>query len=137
MINPHSDVPVYRQVAATLRDRITDGTWPPGAQLPSEKRLADDLGVGKDTIRAALAILRQEGLVDTTRGYPSRVREPRERTPVHVPAGVPVTARMPTPIEREDMSIREGVPLLEVGGPGGQLHPADRTVLIFGDSPDG
>lgn len=130
--NPHSDVPRYRQAAAALRGWITDGTWQPGDELPPEKRLADQMQVGKDTIRAALAVLRQEGLVDTTRGYRSVVREQRKRTPVHVPAGLPVTARMPTPIEREDLDIREGVPIFEIGGPGGELHPADRTVLLFG-----
>ena len=121
------------QVARELRRRITIGIWPPGSELPSEPDLAREFGVGRDpTIRAAIGLLRTEGLLDARRGYRSRVRMPREREQVHVPAGAQVTARMPSFDERRDLDIPEGVPLLELDL-GKRVYPADRVTLVFGD----
>lgn len=125
--------PVYLQVARALRGRIVDGTWPPGTELPSEPALAAEFSVGRDpTIRRAMAELRAEGLVDVRRGYRARVRTPRERETVHVPAGARITARMPSFDERRDLDIPEGVPLLELDL-GKRVYPADRVTLVFGD----
>ena len=49
--------------AATLRDRILDGTLAPGRRLV-EAALADDLGAARHTVRAALRALAAERLVD-------------------------------------------------------------------------
>lgn len=128
--------PIYVQVARELRRRITAGEWPPGFEIPSEPNLATEFGVGRDpTIRAAIGLLRIEGLVDTRRGYRARVRVPREREQVHVPAGAQVTARMPSYDERRDLDIPEGVPLLELDL-GKRVYPADRVTLIFGSPPN-
>lgn len=55
-------------VANRLRDAIQLGLLRPGEQLPSEMRLAGDVGVSTVTLREALASLRQEGLIVTRRG---------------------------------------------------------------------
>jgi GntR family transcriptional regulator len=64
-VDPYSDVPLYQQVAAILRERITSGELERLELLPSETSLAQELGVARDTIRTALAVLRNEGLVFT------------------------------------------------------------------------
>jgi GntR family transcriptional regulator len=59
-------------------DRLSpfrDGTFPPGAKLPSESELRQQWGVGAKTVRAALDQLRAEGLVVGRQGVGSFVRE--------------------------------------------------------------
>lgn len=65
-INPRGAVPPHRQIAAWLRGRIEAGKYRPGEDpLPSEKDLVDLFGVARDTARRAVAVLRDEGLVET------------------------------------------------------------------------
>ena len=52
----------------TLRDRILRGAYPVGDRLPPERRLADELGVGRPTVRSALARLVSQGLVSPRQG---------------------------------------------------------------------
>ncbi len=55
-------------LASELRRAIALGAFEPGARLPSERTLADRLGVSRMTVRAAMRILAQDGLVTTVRG---------------------------------------------------------------------
>jgi GntR family transcriptional regulator len=50
-------------VANTLREAIGDGRLVAGQRLPSEPQLAEQLGVSRATLRQALALLTQEGLL--------------------------------------------------------------------------
>ena len=56
----------YAQVAAHLATRIRSGELPLGSRLAGEQSLREEYGVSLDTIRKALARLREEGLVVTT-----------------------------------------------------------------------
>lgn len=67
-INHRSDRPVYQQIADELRTRIRGGTYPPGSKLPSETELVEEFGVTRITVRRGLAVLQQEGLIETVRG---------------------------------------------------------------------
>ncbi|MGW4520667.1 GntR family transcriptional regulator [Amycolatopsis sp. NPDC004378] len=53
----------YVAIADELRGRIVRGELPPGARVPSTRRLATDHGVAMATAAKALALLSQEGLV--------------------------------------------------------------------------
>ncbi|MEV7037508.1 GntR family transcriptional regulator [Amycolatopsis sp. NPDC051061] len=53
----------YVVIADELRGRIARGELPPGARVPSTRRLATDHGVAMATAAKALALLGQEGLV--------------------------------------------------------------------------
>ena len=65
-ISPRGALPPSRQIAAWLRARIEAGEFRPGEDpLPSEKDLVDLFGVARDTARRAIAVLRDEGLVET------------------------------------------------------------------------
>jgi GntR family transcriptional regulator, transcriptional repressor for pyruvate dehydrogenase complex len=55
-------------VADSLRRLIALGALSPGERLPSERRLAEKLHVGRDSIRAAMRILSEEALVETRLG---------------------------------------------------------------------
>ena len=51
-----------------LATAIRLGVYPHGTLLPSERELAERLGVSRATLREAIAALRSAGLVETTRG---------------------------------------------------------------------
>jgi len=69
----------YVVIADELRERITRGELPPGARVPSTRRLAADHGVALATAAKALAQLTQEGLVraEPRSGTVVADREPR------------------------------------------------------------
>ncbi len=60
--------PIYRQVAAYLKQRITEGAYVAGAALPSEFELAAALHVSRPTVRHALELLKADRLVEAAAG---------------------------------------------------------------------
>ncbi|HTD47135.1 MAG TPA: GntR family transcriptional regulator, partial [bacterium] len=52
------------EVVRQIKARIFGSRLPPGAQLPSEKDLAEQFGLSRITIRDALRVLESEGLID-------------------------------------------------------------------------
>lgn len=74
-----STPPVYSVVKAQLLDRIADGQWPPGYQLPSENGLAAELGVSRTSVREALLVLQQQGYIVRQRGVGTFVADVRRR----------------------------------------------------------
>jgi DNA-binding GntR family transcriptional regulator len=67
----HGPVARYRQVAAFIEAAVKAGNLKPGDALPTEAQLSDYMDVSVDTIRAALQLLRDEGLVVTSQGIGS------------------------------------------------------------------
>jgi GntR family transcriptional regulator len=65
MVDPLSPTPLYIQVADLVEARIKRGELQPGHPIPSEKTLQQDYGVARGTVRAAVALLRDRGLVVT------------------------------------------------------------------------
>ncbi|MFI6321551.1 GntR family transcriptional regulator [Nonomuraea sp. NPDC050556] len=56
---------VFTQIAEHLRTRISDGEYPTGSILPSEKTLCAEFCVARTTVRRGLAVLEREGLITT------------------------------------------------------------------------
>lgn len=67
-------VPLYRQVAAFIVRAISTGLLKPGDGLPGEQAMADAMGVSYDTIRKALRVLRDDGIVETATGIGSFIK---------------------------------------------------------------
>lgn len=129
-IDPDSYTPAYRQIADDLREQIRRGELAPGRQLPAEDRLAHEYGVAKDTVRDALQVLRGEGLIRTVNRRASYVREDTARRRLTLSSPARVMARMPTPEERRELRLDEGVPVLVVTR-GGRVEvlPGDQVEL--------
>ncbi|WP_433174171.1 GntR family transcriptional regulator [Actinoallomurus sp. CA-150999] len=64
-IDRDGPVAPYRQLANMLRERIRAGEIPPGERIPSEARLHTATGCARATIRRAVGVLVDEGLVTT------------------------------------------------------------------------
>ncbi|MFC5465763.1 GntR family transcriptional regulator [Lederbergia graminis] len=60
--------PLYINVYDELLLQITKGEYPPGSRLPSEPELASKLGVSRSTLRQALVLLQDDGIVRNERG---------------------------------------------------------------------
>ncbi|MFI7677195.1 GntR family transcriptional regulator [Actinophytocola sp. NPDC049390] len=73
-LDPDDPRAPYLQVAGGLRAAIRSGQYGPGAQLPTYQELADTWGVAINTVKAAVTLLRDEGLVVTQHGKGSFVR---------------------------------------------------------------
>jgi GntR family transcriptional regulator len=74
-IDPARPVHVYVQLADHIAARIAAGDLQPGARLPAERDLAAEYGVSTDTVRRAVAVLRERALIVTLTGRGSYVNE--------------------------------------------------------------
>jgi DNA-binding FadR family transcriptional regulator len=85
----------YELIADRLVDELRRGVWQPGERLPGERQLAEHLGVGRASVREALASLQLRGLVETRRGAGSTfTRDALQRLAdaAELPAGLDLPA---------------------------------------------
>ncbi|HWC04243.1 MAG TPA: GntR family transcriptional regulator [Methylomirabilota bacterium] len=78
-------VPRYLRIADALRRRLAGGAAGRAARLPSESALAAEFQVSRETLREALALLRDEGLIYSLVGRGTFA------SPAHRPVGVRIT----------------------------------------------
>ncbi|MFE6997239.1 GntR family transcriptional regulator [Microbacterium sp. NPDC057659] len=114
---------VYLRIADDLRERIASGQLRPGDDVPTEAELADRWNTSRGPIRNALAALRAEGLVETTRGRPARVVSKKATQAVDM--SVPFTRWA------RDLGLRPGAQTQEVS-----LRRAAELAEPLGVSPD-
>ena len=62
-VDPESAVPVYEQLRLQITNMAAAGTLAPGAQLPTIRQLAADLGIAKGTVSKAYDELLRSGVV--------------------------------------------------------------------------
>lgn len=79
-------LPVYEQVRLQLSAMVAAGVLSPGAQLPTIRQLAADLGLAKGTIAKAYEALERDGVVES-RGRSGTVVAAR-------PGGLPSSRRL-------------------------------------------
>ena len=63
-----SGTPMYEQIAEILKDEIMDKKYDPSGSIGTHAKLAERFGVSLITIRKAIAILSQQGLLDVAQG---------------------------------------------------------------------
>lgn len=63
-----TSLPASGQIARQLRTAIESGEYGPGDRLPSQPELASRYGVARETVKAALRLLRNEGLIVSQQG---------------------------------------------------------------------
>jgi GntR family transcriptional regulator len=115
--------PLYLQVRDALLERIKDGRWKPGANLPSEVDLYRQLGVSLGTLRKALGVLEAEQLIIREPGRGTFVRDHQSGralgrfNPIRGPDGAPLRGQVrsrkvklaqPTPAERSALRLKAG-----------------------------
>ncbi|MGH3491096.1 MAG: GntR family transcriptional regulator [Actinopolymorphaceae bacterium] len=78
-IRHNAPEPPYRQLAEILAARIRRGDWSPRHPIPSESQLMGTYGVARGTVRRAVKLLVEEGLVFTVTGRGTYVTEKPKR----------------------------------------------------------
>lgn len=74
------DRPRYRQIADLLREGIEAGDYPLGSQLPTESDLCEAHGISRHTVREALRLLAEAGLIQRRQGSGSLVIATRQQS---------------------------------------------------------
>jgi GntR family transcriptional regulator, transcriptional repressor for pyruvate dehydrogenase complex len=95
----NESIPAYRSVANTIGGRILSGEWPVGSGLPSETALAQTLGVNRSTMREAIRVLEENGML--------RRRPGGKRLFVSAPREAELATRMKTAMVLQEMSFLE------------------------------
>ena len=72
-LNPHSGVPIYRQLLDQVRRMVAGGQLAAGTELPSIRDLAVKHAVNPMTVSKAYSMLEAEGLLERHRGKPMTV----------------------------------------------------------------
>jgi len=141
LLDRSTGLAAWRQIADALEGDIASGALPPGAQVPTELRLAARFGVNRHTVRRALGHLVERGLVRTTQGrgtfveirplaYPIglRTRFSEEMARAGREAGGDVLsagAAVADSMTAEALGIEPGAPVLQIV----TLHKADGVPL--------
>ncbi|MEW1838549.1 GntR family transcriptional regulator [Nonomuraea angiospora] len=73
-------IPLYQQAANDLRDKILNGTYPPGSVLPSSRELRERYLIGSDTtLNQVYRILKGEGLIRRNAAVGMIVQDPQPK----------------------------------------------------------
>ena len=73
VVDPHSGVPVYRQLMDQIRLHVASGLVGPGDELPSTRTLSAQLGVNPMTVSKAYGMLEREQVLERRPGRPLTV----------------------------------------------------------------
>jgi GntR family transcriptional regulator, phosphonate transport system regulatory protein len=139
-----SGVALWRQVADGIERGIANGTFTSGERLPGETEIAETYRVNRHTVRRALAMLSERGLVRAKRGSGTYVEAPRLAYPLRSrtrfseivgaggrePRGQLIGASQ-QPATRElarQLGLKTGAPLIRIEA----LRFADRTPICVG-----
>lgn len=66
--DPHVRSPLYLQLVQRIATSIELGQWPDGGVLPAERQLCEELQVSRTTLRKAIQVLTERGLIVSRQG---------------------------------------------------------------------
>ena len=89
------------RIHAQLRADILSGALPPGAAVPSERRLSEELGASRHAVREALKRLQESGLIRISHGGATRVRDWRHDGGLELLLAVAAQGDVPPELEAE------------------------------------
>ncbi|WP_110113857.1 GntR family transcriptional regulator [Bacillus sp. CGMCC 1.16541] len=75
MISTNKNLALYLQVKEVLIKRIQDKVWPPNTLIPTEQELIEEFNVSRTTIRQAITMLVQDGLLEKKQGKGTIVKD--------------------------------------------------------------
>jgi GntR family transcriptional regulator len=73
-VDEETRLPAYLHIVSLIQERIADGTYAPGSKLPPETQFCMEFGVSAMTLRKALAVLADQGLVCAEKGRGTYIR---------------------------------------------------------------
>jgi GntR family transcriptional regulator len=125
----HSASPLYAQVSDAMRERIVKGLWPIGTQIPTLPVLAQEFGVALITVRQAVQLLKNEGLVAPEQGRGTFVRnKPKTHPKMRVETSLRGLADLYRKLAPRVLPLGEGTAMPRLEEDDGQ--PAPRYRLL-------
>jgi GntR family transcriptional regulator len=124
-VEKDSSVPIYSQVERIVMDMIDSGRLSPGRRAPSEREIAETLGISRMTARAAMSNLVADGYLYSVAGKGTFVSNPKMRQDL-----------MELTSFTEDMrkrGLKPGARLLEMGVADGTPEKVLRALGVSGD----
>ena len=103
---------LYEDVALRIEEMIREGRYAPGDQLPAEREIMEELGVGRSAVREAMLSLQRMGLVTVSSGERARVTAPTAKVLVSELSGA---ARLLLAQEGGMRRFQEARALFEIG----------------------
>ena len=103
------NMPSYLGIYNALYSDIVNGVYLPGERLPGETTLSEKYGVSRNTLRQALAILNEDGMIHKSQGKGTIVCERPERKKESTIAN-PLIEMCKVPITHEEISFNYGCP---------------------------
>src|SRR3972149_6342148 len=70
-------LPLYQRLRDFLVEKIEAGEWRPDHQLPGERQLTAEFGVSRATVRQAMQLLENQGLIQRRQGRGTYVARPK------------------------------------------------------------
>ncbi|ARI75662.1 GntR family transcriptional regulator [Halobacillus mangrovi] len=67
--------PLYRRIAQQIKDEIERGNWKEGEAIPTENHLSEQYNASRVTIRQAIKVLVEDGLLEKIQGSGTYVKE--------------------------------------------------------------
>ncbi|MCA1012010.1 GntR family transcriptional regulator [Halobacillus halophilus] len=67
--------PLYRRIAQQIREDISEGSWQEGEAIPTEVHLSEQYQASRVTVRQAVKVLVEEGLLERIQGSGTYVKE--------------------------------------------------------------
>jgi len=131
----------YQQIADRLREQITTGVFGPGERLPSEPDLIEEYQASRNTVRLAIALLTNQGLVVTRQGLGTFVQQPTRpftallsRVDVspdayHADTGLPVVGAAASQPERARSVVVETADASKSVAASLDIKPGDQVVI--------
>jgi GntR family transcriptional regulator len=77
IIQRHSPIPFYFQLATYIEEKISSRQWTPGQGLPSEAEFCRDVGLSRTVVRQAMTSLESKNLIVKHEGKRSTVAYPK------------------------------------------------------------
>jgi GntR family transcriptional regulator/MocR family aminotransferase len=103
-LDRRNGTPLYQQIEAYLRQTILSGGLAPETRLPATRRLAEDLGISRITVKNAYAALESDGLIGTREGSGTYVLPP-----IHHPARQSGAAEVAWPLWQLQARVEDTV----------------------------
>jgi GntR family transcriptional regulator len=124
-----SRIPLYVQVASVMRQRIDNGIWGQGERISTLEELEVEFSVARVTIRQAIELLRDEGLLDAQQGRGTFVSgRPRHDRFLRLGTDLESTVALLSDNVPKRIHIVDDAPPPDLGEEEGK--PADRYALL-------
>ena len=120
------------RIHTQLRAEILSGALPPGAAVPSERRLSEQLGASRHAVREALKRLQESGLIRISHGGATRVRDWRHDGGLDLLLALAASGDVPPElgVERAGMELRACVGADAARRAAERATPAQRAEIV-------